>query len=154
MVRLLLLTILLLTGCAAPQGEFSHRKTQLFLHDAQLEKEPSGNPMIDFERQRLDFGTVSAADRTAREGHYLNFWWRAPHNASGLTARLEYRQQATGARVHVQEIAIPESRRRTVETRFKVIGAAYQKNGRIIAWRAQLLRNGAVVAETRSFLWE
>ena len=152
MKRLLLLTALLLAGCAAPKEEFSFRKTQLFLHDTKLEKERGGHPMIDFERERLQFGTVTASERAGKEGHYLNFWWKARRPAN-VTVRLEYRQQNTGARVHVREIDVPNARG-TVETKFQITGDDYHKNGRIIAWRALLIENGKVVAQTRSFLWK
>ena len=153
MRRLLLFSAIFLTGCAAPKEDFSFRKTQLFVHDTQLARQQKGgHAMIDFERERMDFGTVTAAEREAKEGHYLNFWWRARRTAD-ITVRLEYRQQNTGDRVHVQEVKIAQARG-TVETRFRVMGDEYRKGGRIIAWRARLLKDGEAVAETRSFLWE
>src|SRR5688572_10719053 len=52
------------------------RKTKLFLNDPLLIK-PTLDPMISFERQRVNFGAVNSYDRRQRYGHYFTFFWRA-----------------------------------------------------------------------------
>ena len=129
---------------------FSFRKTKLFFHDRKLEKQ-SNSPMIDFERERLNYGAVSVTELEEREGNYFDFWWRSERLAS-VTVRLEYRQQNLGAYVQAQEVDVPAAKG-TVETKFKVVGDRYHQDGKVIAWRALLIENGKVVALTQSFLW-
>lgn len=174
MTRLLLIFCLLLAalvgGCAgpgAPQAQprllrkanvlplaldpaFSFRKTKLFFHDRKLEK-PTTSRMVNFERERMDYGTVTDTEMQAREGNYFDFWWRAERTAH-VTVRLEYRQQNLGAYVQAQEVDVPAAHG-TVQTKFKVVGDSYLQDGRVIAWRALLIENGKIVALTQSFLW-
>src|SRR5687768_6398464 len=68
---------------------FSFRKTKTFLNDPELFR-PTVDPMIAFERSRLNFGAVTQYDRRERYGHYFTFFWKARQQAD-LTVRLEYR---------------------------------------------------------------
>ena len=171
MTRLFLCLLLaaLAGGCASPvpcrqprllpkadvlplalDSAFSFRKTKLFFHDRKLEK-PTTSEMINFERERLNFGAVAATEIEAREGNYFDFWWRSERVAN-VTVRLEYRQQNLGAYVQAQELDVPAAKG-TLETKFKVVGDAYHQEGKVIAWRALLIENKKVVALTQSFLW-
>ena len=129
---------------------FSFRKTKLFFHDRKQEKQ-STNDMINFERERLNYGAVAVTEIEAREGNYFAFWWRSARVAN-VTVRLEYRQQNLGAYVLAQEVDVPAAKG-TIETKFKVVGDNYHQDGKVIAWRALLIENGKVVALTQSFLW-
>ncbi|MEI8233932.1 MAG: hypothetical protein WCH57_04525 [Verrucomicrobiota bacterium] len=130
---------------------FSFRKTSLFLHDKKLEK-PTTSPMISFERERLGYHAVAGDEVEAREGHYFHFWWRAERPAH-LTVRLEYRQEGLGAYVQAQEVDVFAATKKTIETKFTVVGDRYRQDGRVTAWRALLIENGKIVALTQSFLW-
>jgi hypothetical protein len=167
---LILLFAALACGCAAnrvPQSQprlltranivplaldpdFSFRKTSLFLHERKNEK-TANDDMISFERERMNYGAITGTEMDAREGHYLNFWWRAKRPAH-LTVRLEYRQQNLASYVQAQEVDVPNACG-TIETKFKVIGDDFHNDGRITAWRALLIENGKAVALTQSFLW-
>lgn len=129
---------------------FQFRKTKTFLHDP-LTQQPTLDPMIAFERQRLNFGAVSNVDRLQRFGHYFTFYWRSKRPAN-LTIRLEYRQANLGAHVQAQELYY-EGVKGTVSSEFKVVGDDYRDDGRITAWRALLIENGKIVALNQSFLW-
>jgi len=129
---------------------FQFRKTKTFLHDP-LTQQPTIDPMIAFERQRLNFGAVSNFDRQQRFGHYFTFSWRARRTAD-LTVRFEYRQASLGAHVQAQEYFYAGVKG-TVGSAFKVVGDDYREDGRITAWRALLIENGKIVALSQSFLW-
>ena len=120
-MKRLFFTLLLLAGAAAsPAAErprqldkakvlplalddaFEFRKTKALHHDRATEK-PTIDPMVIFERQRLNFGAVSDFDRELRYGHYFTFFWRAKR-AADLTVRFEYRQQNLGAYVLAKEL--------------------------------------------------
>ena len=107
---------------------------------------------ISFERQYRLFGAVTALDQRQRFGNYFDFFWRAKR-ASGVTVRLEYRQEKLHEHVQAQEISY-ENVRGTHRTEFKVVGDDYFDDGRVIAWRCLLIENGRIVAENRSFMWE
>src|SRR5580698_8126422 len=59
---------------------FQFRKTMILFNDPQLNK-PSFDPMINFERSRLNFGAIDGYERRARYGHYYKFYWRAARKA-------------------------------------------------------------------------
>ncbi len=129
---------------------FQFRKTKTLLNDRQLEK-PTLDPMIAFERQRLNFGAVSDYDREQRFGHYFTFFWRTKRPAD-VTIRLEYRQQNLGAYVQAKELFY-KNVKGSVTTDFQVIGDDYKQEGKITGWRALLIENGKIVALNQSFLW-
>jgi len=129
---------------------FEFRKTKTLLHDRENEK-PTLDPMVVFERQRLNFGAVSDIDRELRYGHYFTFFWRTKR-AADVTVRLEYRQQNLGAYVQARELFY-KAAKGSVKTDFSVIGDDYKTEGKITGWRALLIENGKIVALSQSFLW-
>jgi hypothetical protein len=107
---------------------------------------------IRFERQYRLFGAVTKLDQRERVGNYFDFYWRAKR-AADLKVRLEYRQEKLHAHVQAQEVSYPDARG-SHKTEFRVTGDDYFDDGRVIAWRCVLIENGAIVAETRSYMWE
>ena len=129
---------------------FQFRKTKTLLNDRQTEK-PTLDPMIAFERQRVNFGAISDFDREQRSGHYFTFFWRVKR-AADVTIRLEYRQQNLGAYVQARELFY-KNVKGSVQSDFTVIGDDYRHDGKITGWRALLIENGKIVALNQSFLW-
>ena len=168
MKRLLFTLALLASAVASPAAEraqqldkakvlplalddaFQFRKTKTLLNDRQLEK-PTLDPMIAFERQRVNFGAISDFDREQRSGHYFTFFWRVKR-AADVTIRLEYRQQNLGAYVLARELFY-KNVKGSVQSDFTVIGDDYRHDGKITGWRALLIENGKIVALNQSFLW-
>ena len=74
---------------------FQFRKTKIFLNEPELFK-PTTDPMIAFERLRVNFKAVSQYDRQQRYGHYYTFFWKSGRKTD-LTVRFEYRQQRLGS---------------------------------------------------------
>jgi hypothetical protein len=112
----------------------------------------SEDASILFERQYRLFGAVTKLDQHQRFGNYFDFFWRAKEPAD-LTVRLEYRQAKLHAHVQAQEVSYPGARG-NYKTEFKVVGDDYFDDGRVIAWRCLLIKEGKIVAEKRSYMWE
>lgn len=134
----------------ALDDSFQFRKTKILLNDRELDK-PTLDPMIAFEKQRINFGAVSSYDREQRNGQYFTFFWRVQRPAD-VTIRLEYRQQNLGAYVQAKELFY-KNVKGSVTTDFSVIGDDYRQDGRITGWRALLIENGKIVGLNQSFLW-
>lgn len=129
---------------------FQFRKTKTFLNEPALFK-PTIDPVIAFERARVNYGAVTSLDRQERWGHYYTFYWRASRQAD-ITVRLEYRQENLGSYVLAQEKFYKDAKG-TMNSEFKVVGDDYIRDGKVTAWRALLIENGKVVALNQSFLW-
>jgi hypothetical protein len=127
------------------------RKTNIFVNDPQAEK-VTLSEMINFERSRMNYGAIMAADRLARYGYYYTFYWRTKRPAN-LTLRFEYRQEKLGAHVLAQEFSYNNAKG-SVRSEFHVIGDDYHDEGKVTAWRALLIENGKIVALNQSFLWD
>lgn len=127
------------------------RKTSIFVNDPKRQRVTTSE-MIDFERQRANYGAILTADRLARYGYYYTFYWRTKRPAN-LTLRFEYRQEKLGAHVLAQEIPYPDAKG-SYQSKFQVIGDDYGDEGRVTAWRALLIENGKIVALNQSFLWD
>ncbi len=129
---------------------FEFRKTKIFLNEPELFK-PTVDPMIAFERQRVNFGAVSQYDRQQRYGSYYTFFWRTKRTAD-LTVRFEYRQQKLGAYVQARELTYPAAKG-SEKSEFSVIGDDYREDGKVTAWRVLLIEDGRIVGLNQSFLW-
>ncbi|HWB61132.1 MAG TPA: hypothetical protein VG733_16745 [Chthoniobacteraceae bacterium] len=135
----------------ALDDHFEFRKTKLFLNDPKTFT-PTEDPMIIFERDRINFGAVTGVDRAARMGNYFTFFWRCSVKAD-VTIRLEYRQENLGAYVQAREISYTGAKG-SMQTDFKIIGDDYRQDGRVTAWRALIIENGKIVGLTASNLWD
>ena len=129
---------------------FQFRKTKTLVNDPEQEK-ITLDPMIRFERERINFGAVSGFDQEQRYGHYFTFFWRTTRKAD-VTIRLEYRQAKLGAYVLAKEHFYKDAKG-SFKTDFNVIGDDYKQEGRITGWRALLVVDGKIVALNQSFLW-
>ena len=129
---------------------FQFRKQIIELNDPALYK-PSFDPMINFERARLNYGSLNNYERRERWGHYFVFLWRSTRKAD-LTLRFEYRQQALGAYVQAKEIEY-QGAKGSYRSEFDIIGDRYIEDGKVNGWRALLIENGKIVGLTQSFLW-
>jgi len=130
--------------------DFQFRKVSQFFLDPRVQQ-ATINPVINFERQRMNFGAVNASDRAERFGNYFYIWWRAKRE-SDVTVRLEYRQENLGSQVMAKEVPYDQARG-TIETKFTVIGDEFQEEGKVTAWRVLLIENGRIVGLRQSFLW-
>lgn len=165
----LILLSLALVGCAGPQGpatklekanvlplsindNFQFRKVKLYYNDTETVPPPrTQSEMIQFERQRINYGALNSYDRQQRYGNYFNFFWKTSERAD-VTVRLEYRQAALGNYVMARELYYPEARG-SYQSDFAVIGDDYLENGRVTSWRAVLIVEGRIVAVTQSYMW-
>ena len=135
----------------ALDGDFTFRKIHRFLNQPEL-FQTTQNESINFERTRVNFGTLSADERRQRQGTYFDFFWRANRPAD-VTVRLEYRQAKTGNAVRAQAIGY-EQAKGSVKTSFAVIGDNHLWNGPVTAWRCLLIENDRIVGFTQSYLWK
>lgn len=134
----------------ALDDHFQFRKVEMFMNDPKVFK-PTNNAMINFERERVNFKAVTAADREQRLGQYFTFIWRTTRKAD-ITVRLEYRQENLGSYVQARELSYKDVKG-SKKTGFDIIGDDYIEDGRITAWRALLIENGRIVGLTQSYLW-
>ena len=134
----------------ALDDQFQFRKVIMFLNDPKKFK-PTKNSMIQFDRDAVNFGALTAVDREQRLGQYFTFFWRTDRNAD-LTVRLEYRQENLGSFVQAREVTTHNAKG-TMKTVFQITGDDYTEDGRITAWRALLVEKGKIVGLTQSYLW-
>ena len=163
----LLLAAMLTASCAAPprpvelasapvlplalDSDFEFRKVKRFVNQPER-FEATRNEMINYERNRVNFGALSIDERRQREGTYFDIFWRA-NRAADLTVRFEYRQEKLGNAVRAQEVSY-EQAEGTVKTSFAVTGDNYLWDGPVTAWRCLLIENKRIVAFTQSYLWK
>ncbi len=141
-----------LFGCSVPaSGPVAITKVNPY-HLQTAQRIITEDEMIEFEHRRLLHGAIDGAEQRDRFGNYFTIYWRSKRR-DPVTVRLEYRQGATGLKVHVQEQVV-ERPRRSNTTKFQVTGEDYHTNGKVSQWRASLVEDGAVVAEYKSYLWQ
>ncbi len=137
----------------ALDDNFAFTKVSPFFNDPRDPNamKSSQNAMIQFEKQRVNYGAVSSYDRQERYGYYYNVWWKTKRPAS-VTVRFEYRQENLGSHVQAKEYCY-NSAQGTTETKFTVIGDEYSTDGKVTAWRLLIIENDKVVGLKQSFLW-
>lgn len=111
--------------------------------------------MVRMEKQRLLRGAVSMEERRQRLGQYYTLLWSDPAGVKSgpVEVVFEYRQGGTGSLIKRHSESFPASAADGI-VRFSVTGDEYFKNGKVIAWRARVLRDGREIAVERSYLWD
>ena len=111
-----------------------------------------GNDFIRGEMNKRLHGAVTLEEREARKGQYYDISWNGLSGLGAVRVVFEYRQVIGGADVRKIEKTMPSSREGKLEVR--VTGDAYQKGGRVLAWRVTLFDGVKSVAQKQSYLWE
>ena len=145
-----LLGAALIASCAGPQPPLEVKTFKL--SDTKLDH--SIDPMVRGEKIRRLYGAVSVAEQQERLGAYYTAVWCDPQGAGSgeVEVRFEYQQGATASKVLQQVRKFPASAA-SGQADFAITGSNYLKNGRVLAWRITLLRNGREIASERSHMW-
>lgn len=141
-------------SCAAQQRvEGFTRVEDYHLREVEKWAGSSVDPMAEFERKHLLFGAVTKEDVRGRVGQYYTFFWKARPGLGPVTLRFDYRRAGTGEEIYHIDQKVVEVRPKN-RTKVRVIGDEYRAQGRVVAWRASLWRDGQELDSRRSFLWE
>jgi hypothetical protein len=146
-----LLPVLLLVACAT-KPETLHVKQFHLRTDAIV---PTDEPMLRMEIQRRLHGAVTAKERRDRLGQYYTVAWNDPAGTGKGEVELifEYQQGSSASLVKRLNKKFPASDSAgTVE--FAIIGADYFTLGKVLTWKATLLRGQQVVTTRQSYLWQ
>lgn len=104
------------------------------------------------EVQRLLHGAVTVEERRQKAGQYYHLIWKQPEEQQRpVEFVFEYLQAGSGSKIkrQVQQGTVAKK----AEAFFTITGTDYQKNGRVLAWRASVKRDGEVLATKRSYMW-
>jgi len=146
-----LLAVFLLGACTGPREALVVKQFQL---REQVPLAPD-EPMTRMEKERRLHGAVTLAERRNRLGQYFDLLWNDPTGANQGDVELvfEYQQGAHASLVKrkSQKFAA-SSASGTAE--FSVIGDDFFNGGKVIAWKAMLLRGKRVIAARQSYLWQ
>ncbi len=143
--------IALLCGCAGPSEPLVVKQFQL---RDQL-TDVGDDPMVRSEKLRRLHGAVTMEERRGRLGQYYTLLWSDPTGAGqgDVEVRFEFQQGASGSRIKRMERRFP-SPDPSGRAEFAVIGDDYFGNGRVLAWKASLMRGGRILSTQQSYLWQ
>jgi hypothetical protein len=107
------------------------------------------------EKEHHLHGAVSMEERKQRLGQYYTALWNDPkgYGTSPVQVVFEYRQGGTGSLIKIQTQEFPAASGDGV-AEFSVIGDDYIKNGKVLAWRARVLRGERQIGSKQSYLWD
>lgn len=110
--------------------------------------------MVRMEKARRLHGAVSMTERRQRLGQYYTLVWHDPEGAGKgpVEVGFEYQQGATASRVKRMIKSFPASESSGIAD-FAVTGNDYFTNGKVLAWRASVRRDGRELASRQSYLW-
>lgn len=145
------LAVILPTACSAPRQALVVKQFQL----RDQATRSSDDPMVKMEKERRLHGAVSMAERRHKLGQYYTLLWSDPSRAGqgGVELIFQYQQGASASLVKRMARAFPASDSEGI-AEFAVIGDDYFKNGKVLAWKALLLRGKQVIATKQSYLWQ
>lgn len=146
------LAAITLPAVARDSGPAEFTKVKTYLLDDSKRPVGAVDRMITFERRYHLHGAVSREEMLERFGNYYAFFWKSRDRAP-VTLRFEYRQRNTGSEIKVAEIDVPSVKKSNI-TKLDVTGEDFAENGPVTSWQASLVSDGAVVASTKSFLWD
>lgn len=147
----LALFALILASCADPIEPLTVKQFQL--RDQVIGS--GDDPMVRMEKQRRLRGAVSMEERRQRLGQYYTLIWSDPKGVGSgpVEVLFEYRQGETASEIkRMSELYPANEAGGTVE--FAVVGDNYFDNGKVLAWRASVLRGGEEIAVQKSYMWE
>jgi hypothetical protein len=149
--RYFLLSVVFLGACAGPSEPLVVK--QFLLRDQELGSYDES--MVRLEKSRRLRGAVSMEERRLRLGQYYTMLWHDPAGVGRGDVQLvfEYQQGATGSLVKKVARRFPASESQG-RFEFSVTGEDYFKGGKVLAWKATLLRGGKVISTRQSYLWE
>lgn len=146
----LTLAALLLAGCAGEKQPLVVKQFTLRDQDTAATKDP----MVRQEKLRRLYGAISLEERKAKLGQYYTILWNLPEStASEREIVFRYQQGGSGSRVKTMSRKLPAGSPEGKEE-FGIIGDDYFNNGRVLAWKADLIVDGNTVASEKSYLWE
>lgn len=139
---------LLAISCSSPQEALTVK--QFTLRDQATTVQ--GDPMVQNEKLRRLYGAVSLAERKDRLGQYYTVLWNAD---AGVEKEIvfRYQQGGSGSRIKEMRHKIPAGTSKG-QGEFTVIGDEYFDNGRVLAWKIDLIAGGEIIASKQSYLWE
>ncbi len=141
-------------SCSSTDKSGSTYFTNVKYYNLDLEKAViTTDRMVQFEQKHYLHGAISKEEQRSREGHYYTFAWSTTDTSSPAVLRFEYRQKETGPTVQTVELPVDDVRKNNRST-VSIIGEAYHTLGPVRSWRVSILRNGEVVAQDQSYLWE
>ena len=150
MKNLILLAALLLAGCAGEKQALVVKQYTLRNQDT----DDSNDPMVRQEKLRRLYGAVSLEERKAKLGQYYTILWSLPEStASDREIVFSYQQGGSGSLVKTMSRKLPSGAPEGKEE-FGIIGDDYFDNGRVLAWKTDLIVDGQNVASEKSYLWE
>jgi hypothetical protein len=147
----ILLPAVLLGACAGPskplQVKQFHLRTDIVV--------PNNEPMIRMEVQRRLHGAITLEERRQRLGQYFTLTWHDPAGAGKGEVEIlfEYQQGATASLVKRLSKTFP-SADAGGSVEFAVIGDDYFTQGKVLTWKASLLRDKRVLSTRQSYLWQ
>ncbi len=144
------LAVLLLGACAGPREALAVKQFQL----RDVEPKGTDQPMARMEKEQHLHGAVSWAEQRDRLGQYYTLLWDDTAGAGQGDVQLlfQYQQGGSASRVKQMTKNFPAAASRGV-AEFAVIGDDYFKGGKVLTWKATLLRGKRVVASRQSYLW-
>lgn len=125
-----------------------------FMLRDQSNNQGSIDPMIRNEKLSRLHGAATLEERKQRLGQYFTIrWHEKQHLNSPATILFEYQQGNSGSTVKTYRQDFPPFTKQGV-VEFPVIGDDYFENGKVLAWRATLLRGQHTIATRKSYLWQ
>jgi hypothetical protein len=143
------MTALLLAACTATQPLIVHS------HTVRDQANHGGtDAMARNEKLRRLHGAVSMEERGKLLGQYYTIRWHETERVkSTATILFEYQQGGSGSTIKTHRQDFPPYTTRGV-AEFSVIGDDYFSGGKVLAWRATLLRGNETIATRQSYLWQ
>jgi len=146
----LALAVCLLAGCAGEKQPLVVKQYTLRNQDTS----ENDDPMVRQEQLRRLYGAVSLEERKAKLGQYFTILWNLPESTgSDREIVFRYQQGGSGSLVKTMTRKLPAGSAGGKEE-FGVTGDDYFDNGRVLAWKTDLIVDGNTVASEKSYLWE
>jgi len=102
--------------------------------------------MVRGDQQRRLYGAITIEEHEARLGQYYEVRWDLKGKEHLLAQTLN------------SELKVISKQYPTDVTKgkidFQIIGEDYKTNGRVLAWKAELVIDGKIISSKQSFLWE
>lgn len=104
--------------------------------------------MVRGDQTHVLFGKITHEERLNALGQYYTF--RRPPLQEKARLVFSYLQANTQSKIHRQELSFAAKQEKIV---IAIKGKNFATNGRVLAWKAELWQNKALLAKKQSYMW-
>lgn len=117
------------------------------LRNTEIARQETG--MVRGDQNYILHGKISAKERELAKGQYYTVSRKIKEKKATIV--FHYLQVATKSKVLTKKQTLEPNQ---AKAEFHITGENFKQNGRVLAWKAELIEEGKIIASEQSYMWD